>query len=78
MNNQEYTAQFCNNIRILRERNSLSQRKMADQLGIGIYSLRMIEKGILPPRLDWLVVLRIHEQFHILPEKIFLPLDETE
>ena len=42
---------FSRNIILLRSHYGYSQKHMAQLLGIGVESLRKIEKGIIPPRL---------------------------
>ncbi len=62
---------FCSNIKHLREREGLSKTKMAKILQISPKTLMAIESGILPPRLDCRVLLRIQRQFGIKPAELF-------
>lgn len=42
---------FCRNVACIRRRQGLTQKEMALILGIGIRSLRMLEKGCVPENL---------------------------
>ena len=61
---------FLANLTDLRLRYGYTQKQMAHLLGIGIPSLRMIERGILPPRLSAKVILRAEETFGISAVKL--------
>ena len=65
---------FGANLRCLRKEHALSQRQMADSLEISVYSLRKIDRGILPPRVKVSVVLLFCKQFHLKPTQAFSPL----
>lgn len=39
---------ICKNIRCLRKHYNLTQKEMADILGVSVSSIRRIEKGVLP------------------------------
>ncbi|MBQ7301335.1 MAG: helix-turn-helix transcriptional regulator [Clostridia bacterium] len=56
---------FFSNLIYLRRRHGYTQKQMANLLGIGIPSWRMIEQGILSPRLSTKVILRAEEKFGI-------------
>lgn len=71
MQNDRGLEYFCSNVRLLREREGLSKRKMAKLLGVGVKTLTMIENGTFPPRLDCRVLFRIHRQFGIKPAELF-------
>ena len=62
---------FCKNVKKLRENYGYSKLKMAKILGIGIKSLSLIERGILPPRLKCEVLIRIANHFGISPSDMF-------
>ncbi len=66
----EIINNFCNNIRVLRKRNGLSKKKMAQIMGIGAKTLSLIENNILPRRLKCEALIKIHDYFGILPSKI--------
>lgn len=65
---------LCINITTLRNHYGLTQKKMAELLGIGIHSLRLLEKGILPPRLSFTILITLYDHFHILPSVILTKL----
>ena len=67
MNHEHEFKILCENVKKLRMKERLSQKEMASLLGIGIYSLKKLENGILPPRLTWRFLLSIHENFGIFP-----------
>ena len=48
---------FCINVRSLRLLHKLSQKEMAQALGIGVKNLRKLEAGEIPPRLGTAVLL---------------------
>ena len=62
---------FCKNIRDLRKRQNLSQKEMANILGIGVKSLSMIENDVLPPCLNCEILFRIQNYFGIKPPNMF-------
>lgn len=61
---------FCHNIRILRQHYKLSQKEMAQQLHIGIHSLRMLEKGIIPQRMGIEIFFYIYRLFGFSPNEV--------
>lgn len=72
MSNQELLF-FCENIKLLRINNGLSEKEMAQLLGIGTKSLRSLENGVFPPRLTCDVLFRAKKHFGVLPKDLFLP-----
>jgi len=62
---------FSRNIILLRAHYGYSQKHMAQLLGIGVESLRKIEKGIIPPRLTVDVIFAVQKHFHISPDTLF-------
>lgn len=62
---------FCENIKKLRKKESLSKKEMAKRLGIGTSSLTMLENGEIPKRLTCKIVYKIQEEFDILPQNMF-------
>ncbi len=70
MNNDHEIKILCENIKKLRAKENLSRKEMASRLGIGVFSLKKLENGILPPRLTWRFLLSIHESFGIFPSDI--------
>ena len=65
---------FCQNVKILRERNNLSKKEMAEILEIGIASLTKIEQGVIPPRATTNIIFNLSNSFNIKPHKLFMPL----
>ena len=63
---------FGYNLKKIRMDNGLSKVKMAQRIGIGIKSLIMLEKGILPPRLGASVLIGIYREFGVLPSEMFM------
>lgn len=74
MKNFENFLIFSQNMKKIRKTAQLTQREMAQKLGISIASLSKIEKGILPPRLSCSILIRIHKEFGIHPKDLFEPL----
>ena len=68
---EEIKQIFCFNVKKLREVNNISKIKMAKLLHICVGTLAKIESGILPPRTNYLVLVRICENFHVTPNQIF-------
>ena len=62
---------FLYNIAWLRRRYKLSRRDMAKILGIGILSVKKIEKGKLPKKLTVNAIDNIYAVFGVLPEDQF-------
>lgn len=61
------------NLFLLRVKHRLNQKEMALILGIGLLSLRKLEKGIIPPRLTVEMLYRIHDHFGITPSNLMDP-----
>ena len=74
MDNFEKILIFSQNMKKIRKNAQLTQREMAQKLGISIASLSKIEKGILPPRLSCSILFRIHKEFGVHPKDLFEPL----
>lgn len=55
----------------LRMQNNLNQKEMAKKLGIGVTSLRKIERGELPKRMGCSVLLRLCKVFDIRLSELF-------
>ena len=65
------------NIAILRRNARLSKKDMAKLLHISVHSLNEMERGRIPPRMSFEVLLHIHQHFGILPNTVlFEPLDQ--
>ena len=62
MNNNEIQI-LLKEISDLRKNHNLSKKEMSKKLGISIYMINEIERGVLPPQLTVDVLFRIHEHF---------------
>ena len=62
---------FLYNLTILRKTHNLTQKQMAQILGISISSWRKIERGAMPPRLSAEVVYRAADAFEIAVAALF-------
>ena len=62
---------FCENIKAIRKNKMLSKRKMANLLGISVYSLNIIESGKLPRRLGIEIIYNINSSLGISPNELF-------
>lgn len=62
---------MSHNILWIRQQYRLSQKQLAQCLGISVGSLRTLEKGILPPRLSVAFIFQIQKLYHIPPGKLF-------
>ena len=63
--NNLYLKAFCRNVHRLRKEHGLSQKEMARIMGIGVGSLRKVEQGTVPPRMDILVLRNLTLHFSI-------------
>ena len=61
---------FCDNIKLLRQRNNLTKTEMCKILRISNHSLQMIESGVLPPRMSCEVLIRACRYFSVSPKDI--------
>ena len=68
---QEEVQNFLRNVAWLRKHHGLSQKEMAVLLGVGVGTIRKMERGVLPPRLMADVVWRIRDSFHVPPRELF-------
>lgn len=78
MNEARSLTIFCKNIRILRIKNGLSQREMAQVLGIGVGSLRTIEAGHIPPCLGCNALYNAAVYFGLRISALFSPFPQME
>lgn len=62
---------FLYNVKWLRHRHGLSKKRMAELLGIGLWSLNKIENGEMPPKLDIGIIVQIKNHFGIYPKEQF-------
>lgn len=61
--NQQELENFMYNITWLRKHYGLSKKKMAELLGIGLWSLNQIEQGRMPPRLGVDILFALRRNF---------------
>ena len=66
---------FCSNIRYLRKTHGLTQAQMADIMGVGISTVRLLENGTLPKRLSYVVLFPLCEYFDLSYDALFVPMD---
>ena len=75
-NNRDDSRIFCRNVLALRKKHNLTQAEMAKLLGIGVKSLRSLEKGEIPPRLSCGIIIIIYKEFGVFPSDMFSPLED--
>ncbi len=56
---------LCRNIAALRKKRAMTQRDMADLMGISVSTLRKLEKGFLPPRLKMDAIFALVDAFSL-------------
>ena len=71
MEKDNYIEIFSKNMKDIRAKNNISKKEMAKILGIGVGSLSKIESGILPPKLEANILIKIYHKFEILPSELF-------
>ena len=59
---------FCDNIKMLRQRNNLTKTEMCKIMRISYHSLQMIESGVLPPRMSCEALIRACRYFSVSPK----------
>ena len=69
--NNAQLAILCENIRIIRKREGLTQKKMAQKLKISVKSLSKLEKGVVPHNLSCEFLINVYLEFGIRPKDIF-------
>ena len=68
-NNEIYN--FCRNVLYLRKKHGLTQVQMAKIMNVGVGTVRLLERGVLPPRLSADVLWRLHDYFHLSVSQLF-------
>ena len=68
---KQYIKTICSNFQYLRKTYRMTQFTMAKLLHISTYSLRKLEHGQIPPRLNMKIVYRIYDVFGISPQRFF-------
>ena len=61
----EAERQFCRNIAVLRRVKGMTQKEMAEILGVSVSTVRKMEKGEKIPRLKARLLCRVYEAFQI-------------
>ncbi len=64
---------FCDNLKDLRIRESLSLAEMAKRLNISVKALTQMEDGTLPPHISMTILFTIENQFGIAPMDMLTP-----
>ena len=41
---------FCSDVTYLRKKHGLTQAQMAEIMGVGVGTVRLLERGVLPPQ----------------------------
>ncbi len=62
---------LCKNIAMLRKKQGMTQRELASLMGIGVSSLRKLEAGVLPPRLEINAITALARAFPLSPAALF-------
>ena len=70
--NDAQMANLLYNVVWLRQHHGISKTKMAKLLGISVQTLNSLESGILPPRVGFAFIIRLHAQFHYPMGTLFL------
>ena len=78
MNKKEQYIILCKNIKYLRRKNKLTQKKMAEICHISVSSLRKIERNELPPQLSVDIIFYLVFYFKLVPKQLFYSLLELE
>ena len=71
MKREAHMQSLARQLRFLRKKHGLSQRELADILRIGLTSLRLLERGILPARLSCEVLFDLSDHFRIPMSRLF-------
>ena len=78
MQDDKSLENFCHNIARLRSYHKISQRKMAELLGIGCKTLRRLERGEMPERLGCNILVRVYHHFRVPPKDLFTAWPEDD
>ncbi|MBE6654855.1 MAG: helix-turn-helix transcriptional regulator [Ruminococcaceae bacterium] len=70
MNYKKETQFFCENIKYLRKKHSLSLTSMAKKMGVSKKTLESIEQGVIPERMTCRVLFNISKNFGIEPPEM--------
>lgn len=72
MNINRKAESLALNLYLIRKKNGLTQKEMAKRIGIGINTLRQLEKGIIPSRVSVGLIFNISNEFNIEPYELFI------
>ena len=64
---------FCRNVSYLRKKLNLTEAQMGKIMNVGIGTVRSLERGMIPPRLNVYILYRLHDHFHISVAALFSP-----
>lgn len=78
MSNDLAISIFLDNIMFLRKENGISLKKMAQIMKISVNTLRKIEFGVLPKRLNAEVLLLLSDYFDISIDGLFIPVEASK
>jgi len=70
-----WKAIFCRNIAFLRKKHSLTQKQMAQIMGTSVYSVRLLEQGIMPKQLPYTVFYPLCDYFNLSADAFFVPME---
>ena len=70
-----WSYNFCRNIAYLRRTHNLTQAQMARIMGVGVHSIRLLERGILPKRLSYMVFYPLCDYFNLSADALFTPME---
>lgn len=69
--NDRLCSHFIHNLFVLRRQFDLPKKAMAKLLGISLYSLNLLESGVIPKRLGVEVVFRVQSCFGVSIRDLF-------
>ena len=72
------TQIFGENLRALRQREHLTQKELARIMGIGVGSLRRIDRGDFPLRFYVSHLERILDHFGVTADSLFVPMEKAD
>ncbi len=74
MQNENELFVMCENIKRIRTAHGLSEKDMAEVLGISVYVLTKLEAGDISLRLKADAIIRLCRRFGIEPKDVFVPM----
>ena len=70
-----WSVNFCRNIVCLRKKYGLTQNQMAQIMEVSVYSVRLLERGILPKHLPYTVLYPLCDHFNLPADAFFVPME---